>query len=97
MTCLTCHNPHRNERTDLAAFSGRCMNCHSPGHGGPEHGAICKMTSKIGPSISSNCIDCHMPLRPSQSITELLPGRNTPTAAMIRSHLIKIYSRNEQK
>jgi hypothetical protein len=92
MTCLTCHNPHRNERTDLAAFSQRCMNCHSPGHG-----AICKLTKTIGPSISANCIDCHMPLRPSQSITELLPGHNTATAAMIRSHLIKIYPKNDQQ
>ena len=92
MTCTTCHNPHRNERTDLAAFSGRCMNCHSPGHG-----AICKLTRTIGPSISANCIDCHMPLRPSQSITELLPGHNTTTAALIRSHLIKIYPKNDQQ
>jgi hypothetical protein len=90
MTCVTCHNPHRNERTDMAVFSQRCMSCHSPGHG-----AICKLTSTIGPSISANCIDCHMPLRPSQSITELLPGHSTPTAAMIRSHLIKIYPRND--
>jgi hypothetical protein len=90
MTCVTCHNPHRNERTDLAAFSGRCLTCHSPGHG-----AVCKLTATLGPTISANCIDCHMPLRPSQSITELLPGHNTPTAAMIRSHLIKIYPRND--
>jgi hypothetical protein len=38
-----------------------------------------------------------MPLRPSQSITELLPGHNTATAAMIRSHLIKIYPKNDQQ
>ncbi len=92
MTCTTCHNPHRNERTDLAAFSQRCMNCHSPGHAN-----LCKLTKTIGPSISANCIDCHMPLRPSLSITELLPGHNTPTAAMIRSHLIKIYPKNDQQ
>ncbi|HET6256300.1 MAG TPA: multiheme c-type cytochrome [Puia sp.] len=91
MTCITCHNPHKNERADLAAFSARCMTCHSPGHGNQ-----CKLTASIGPSISANCIDCHMPLRPSQSITELLPGHNTPTAAMIRSHLIKIYLKNDQ-
>jgi hypothetical protein len=92
MTCTTCHNPHRNERTDLAAFSQRCMNCHSPGHGN-----LCKLTKTIGRSISANCIDCHMPLRPSQSITELLPGQNTPTAALIRSHLIKIYAKNDHE
>lgn len=92
MTCLTCHNPHQNQRTDLAAFSRRCLTCHNPGHGNE-----CKLTRTMGPSISANCIDCHMPLKASQSITELLPGQNTPTAALIRSHLIKIYAKNEQK
>jgi hypothetical protein len=86
MTCVTCHNPHENERGNIALFSQRCISCHNP-----EHNNSCKMTASIGPSISLNCIDCHMPLKPSRSITELLPGDRKPTAAMIRSHLIKIY------
>jgi len=32
-----------------------------------------------------------MPLKASHSITELLSGDKRPTAALIRSHLIKIY------
>jgi len=86
MTCTTCHNPHENERGNVALFSQRCMTCHNP-----EHHNTCKMTESIGSSIAQNCIDCHMPLKPSRSITELLPGDKTPTAALIRSHLIKIY------
>jgi Cytochrome c554 and c-prime len=86
MTCTTCHNPHENERGKIALFSQRCISCHNSAHD-----KICKMTASIGPSISLNCVDCHMPLKPSRSITELLPGDKTPTAAMIRSHLIKIY------
>ena len=86
MTCTTCHNPHENERGNIALFSQRCMTCHNP-----EHHNTCKMTESIGSSIAQNCIDCHMPLKPSGSITELLPGDKTPTAALIRSHLIKIY------
>ncbi len=49
------------------------------------------MTASIGHSIALNCIDCHMPLKASKSISELLPGATSPTAALIRSHLIKIY------
>jgi hypothetical protein len=86
MTCTTCHNPHQNERGKIALFSERCMSCHNS-----EHHTACTLSASIGPSIRLNCIDCHMPLKASQSITELLPGHQTPTAALIRTHLIKIY------
>jgi hypothetical protein len=86
MTCTTCHNPHENERGNTALFSSRCITCHSNGHF-----ATCRLTASIGPSIALNCIDCHMPLKASHSITELLSGDQKPTAALIRSHLIKIY------
>ena len=86
MTCTTCHNPHKNERGDIALFSQRCITCHSEGHNN-----ICKMTASIGPSINLDCIDCHMPRKPSKLITELLPGDTKPTAALVRSHLIAIY------
>jgi len=86
MICTTCHNPHENERGNIALFSSRCVSCHGNGHD-----KICKLTSSIGPSIVGNCIDCHMPLKASQSITELISGDQRPTAALIRSHLIKIY------
>jgi hypothetical protein len=84
MTCVTCHNTHENERGKIALFSQRCMACHGGAH-------PCKMTAAIGPSITQNCISCHMPLQASRSIRELLPGASAPTAAMIRSHYIKIY------
>jgi Cytochrome c554 and c-prime len=89
MTCTTCHDPHTNQRSDLAGFSRRCMSCHNP-----THGSVCGLLTTVGEGIKANCIDCHMPLKPSQSITELLPGHNTPTAALIRSHLISIYPNN---
>jgi cytochrome c554/c'-like protein len=86
MTCITCHNTHENERGKTELFSQRCISCHNS-----EHNTICKMTASIGPSIMKNCIDCHMPLKASKSITELLPGENKPTAALVRSHFIGIY------
>ncbi len=87
MTCNSCHSPHVNERGNLSLFSQRCMSCHNT-----EHNNTCKLTASIGPSISLNCIDCHMPKKASRTITELLPGDKNPTAAMIRSHLIKVYN-----
>jgi hypothetical protein len=86
MTCVTCHNPHENERGKIALFSQRCMACHNS-----SHGVSCKMSASLGAAINQNCIDCHMPVKPSESITELLPGDTKPTAALIRSHLIAIY------
>ncbi len=86
LTCNICHNSHENERGKTAIFSQRCMSCHSPAHNN-----FCKMGTKIGPSINTNCIDCHMPVKPSRAIAVYLPGQNFPAAALIRSHFISIY------
>ena len=88
MTCNTCHDSHTNERGKIALFSQRCASCHSTGHS-----PVCRLTATKGATaLATNCIDCHMPLQPSHSITELLPGHTSPTAAMIRSHYIAIYA-----
>jgi hypothetical protein len=89
MTCNTCHDVHKNEKNKKALFSSRCMSCHSP-----EHDNFCPMEKKIGKSIVTNCIDCHMPLLPSRAIAVFLADSARPTAAMIRSHLIKVYERS---
>jgi hypothetical protein len=51
----------------------------------------CKMTATIGPSITQNCIGCHMPKQPSRAIAVLLQGVYTPTVAQLRTHDIRIY------
>ena len=86
MTCLTCHSPHANERSNERLFSQRCMTCHNK-----EHGTFCKINPSTVSSISSNCIDCHMPKLPSHSVALLLPGHMVPTAALIHTHTIKVY------
>ncbi len=52
MTCADCHDPHRNERGNLALFSQRCIRCHPP--------ADCKKATELGAVADTNCIDCHM-------------------------------------
>lgn len=86
MTCNTCHDIHKNEKKQTIVFSQRCMSCHNT-----EHSNFCGMAKVIGKNIVSNCIDCHMPLKPSKAIAVFLPGSNAPTAAQIRSHYIKTY------
>jgi len=86
MTCITCHNTHENEKGKTALFSQRCMTCHNN-----EHSNTCKLTQTLGSAINANCIDCHMPLKPSKVIAVQLHGDSTPVAALIRSHFITIY------
>lgn len=86
LTCVTCHNPHENERGNVASFSKKCVTCHDPGKD-----KFCSMSKTLGASIVNNCIDCHMPLQPSMSIALQLSGNAEPTAALIRSHTIGIY------
>lgn len=92
MTCNSCHNSHEKERGKLAIYSQRCMTCHNT-----DHGSFCKMEKTIGASIKNNCIDCHMPLKPSRAIAVFLPGGKAPTAALIRSHFIGVYPDEAKK
>ncbi len=92
LTCVSCHNVHENEKGKIALFSQRCMNCHSDGHE-----KTCKMTMTIGPSIKQNCIDCHMPRQPSHAVAVYLPGADTPTPALMRTHYITVYPEETKK
>ena len=87
MTCITCHNTHENEKGEIELFSQRCISCHNNEH----DNITCKLTKTMGPSINKNCIDCHMPVKPSNIIAVQLLGGTAPIAAFIRSHLIKVY------
>jgi nitrate/TMAO reductase-like tetraheme cytochrome c subunit len=89
MTCITCHNPHENEKGNVALFSQKCINCHNDTH--KENGS-CKMTAKLGPTINKDCITCHMPEQPSMAIAVMLQGKDVPTPALMHTHLIKVYS-----
>jgi len=92
ITCINCHNIHENENGKIKIFSQRCMSCHSQGHE-----KICKMTYEIGPSITENCIDCHMPKQLSHAVSVYLEGADVPTSALMRTHFIKVYPDETQK
>jgi len=86
LTCMSCHSIHENENGKVEIFSQRCANCHNE-----SAGKICKMTHVIGPSISNNCIDCHMPKELSHAVSVYLQGDEIPTSALMRTHYIKVY------
>ncbi len=92
LTCVTCHNTHENERGKVKLFSERCITCHNK-----EHATYCKIDPSKVSSIKSNCIDCHMPRQPSMSVALMLSGADVPTAALIHTHLIKVYPEETSK
>ncbi|GAB2686570.1 hypothetical protein GCM10027037_05670 [Mucilaginibacter koreensis] len=86
MDCATCHNTHQQERDNLAMYSKRCMQCHST----TDH-KFCKMLPKLGSAILNNCIDCHMPAKPSDAIRVQTGNKALVAPYMVRSHRIAIY------
>jgi Cytochrome c554 and c-prime len=80
MTCSTCHDVHTLERP-AADYSARCLGCHRADQ--------CGMARKRGTQIASNCIDCHMPVQPSNKL--VLDADNQRLQANVRTHWIRIY------
>ncbi len=79
MTCTSCHNPHLQQRGDLAGFSSACIKCHLADH--------CAMNETVGPSIIENCIDCHMPTTQHSDLASLIQDGLTIQSA---DHFIRI-------
>lgn len=80
MSCIDCHNPHRNEHGKLELFSQRCQKCHQPDK--------CGMHKTLGKKIERNCIDCHMASR-----LDALIAVKTATATVsnsMRDHAITV-------
>jgi hypothetical protein len=72
MSCLTCHDPHRNSETSPAFYEAKCLKCHGstpvPGHRSIEPGlpsleAMRDVTKKVACPVnpSRDCVSCHMP------------------------------------
>lgn len=83
MTCLTCHDVHAVQH-DLGAFSKECLTCHKP---------ATAMFPRQNHQASSNCIDCHMPLKETNLIVFDQNGRRA--RPNVRSHWIKVYAESD--
>jgi hypothetical protein len=80
MTCLTCHDVHREQR-DVTALSARCVTCHQE--------QKCGLFPKYGEALTGRCVDCHMPVQESSLIVSGLEGKQE--RARIRTHWIRAY------
>ena len=91
MDCATCHNVHNNEREQITLYSQKCISCHT---------IVNHKLDKTEPAISyllkSNCIDCHMPAKPSNIIAVGTSGQGKVIPYMVRNHHIAIYPDESQ-
>jgi hypothetical protein len=80
MTCATCHDVHQQQR-DVAWFAQKCLGCHNT--------AKHPMRDRIGDRLVADCVDCHMPNRPSNALEFNSRTRRVPM--YFRNHDIAIY------
>jgi len=87
ITCISCHDAHKNESAQAAQFYVKCETCHKSAS--PND---CKLASTVSRDIlRTNCINCHMPEEASKAIMVIRPGESIPTSAHMRTHYIAVY------
>lgn len=87
MTCLTCHDPHKNQSRMAPAFYAKCETCHKS-----ESHNMCKLASSVNRAfLTANCVNCHMPEEASRAIMVIRKDESIPTSAHMRSHYIAVY------
>jgi Cytochrome c554 and c-prime len=59
ISCVACHDPHKNLVTDTAAYDGKCLAYHALKGAAPA--ANGQTTAKACPVQKNNCSSCHMP------------------------------------
>lgn len=65
LSCVTCHNPHRNADTSAKHYESKCLSCHSTTAAASAKPAMIEKdrharTCPVNPA--SGCIACHMPV-----------------------------------
>ncbi len=89
MDCSTCHDPHKNQRGNVALFNDKCSGCHGGGS------VSCAAPTAETQAMGNNCIACHMPNTPSKLMSVQLPQSGPEVSVLVRTHLIGIYSKDE--
>jgi tetratricopeptide (TPR) repeat protein len=71
LSCVTCHDPHRNAKTSSAHYEAKCLSCHTAvpdkksrtSHQALAAGDAPRVTCPV--NAADNCLKCHMPATPS--------------------------------
>jgi tetratricopeptide (TPR) repeat protein len=78
LSCVSCHDPHRDAETSAASYEKRCLACHSTRSGPPDAPAhetrgltvlpesMRRTPCPVNPK--RDCLGCHMP-----AVTEIVP------------------------
>lgn len=77
ISCVACHDPHKELVSDSAAYDSKCLACHALNGVVPVAGH--QTTAKACPVQRSNCASCHMPA------VKLAAGTTT-----FHDHLIRV-------
>ncbi len=85
MSCLTCHDPHREAVHSAGFYESKCLSCHarqaaSPGPTLSSRGAVCPVNP------AKDCLGCHMPRVPT-------PALHTN----LTDHYIRVHRDNPRK
>ncbi len=86
LDCTTCHDPHKNQRGNTIYFNQKCASCHNGST------VVCKAPATETSLMGNNCIACHMPLSPSNSMRVQLARDSIAVPVYVRTHLIQVYS-----
>ena len=65
LSCITCHNPHRNAEEPTRYYELKCLSCHSaPVEGASEHDLAVRKAQQTPCPVnpSNDCLKCHMPV-----------------------------------
>ncbi len=86
LSCLTCHNPHRDAETDVKKQEAGCLKCHASGQGngmGVGSAPLLAQARFCPVNPATGCIGCHMPRR------RVFTRKDLPTT--MADHYIRIY------
>ncbi len=84
MTCATCHDPHKNERSNTSKFINKCISCH-------DKSSDCSLDMTTRTNSTQNCITCHMPKIKSKSMFKTTAIAKDTISVSVYSHHIRVY------
>jgi tetratricopeptide (TPR) repeat protein len=61
LSCVTCHDPHRDADTNPITYEARCLACHGTGKTEPPKADRAMRRTPCPVNPTSGCIACHMP------------------------------------